>query len=258
MMNAPEDIDYDEVDVADSWSHSVTDDLKRSNRRAWMVAIIAALIALLEAIALVILMPLKTVEPYTLLVDRQTGNVEALDPFDEATIGPDAALTRSFLAQYVTARESFDVSSLQEDYRRVALWSAGEARSRYIDQMQPNAPGNPFSYLPRTATVSTEVVSVSSLSANRSMIRFQTTRRDRGSQPLAPQRWVAIIDYEFSGAAMSEEDRLLNPLGFQVTEYRRDAETLPDAGPAELPPVGAAPRRTDEPEGNASPQGDVQ
>ena len=27
---------------------------------------------------------------------------------------------------------------------------------------------------------------------------------------------------------MSEADRLTNPLGFQVTRYRRDAETLPE------------------------------
>ena len=29
---------------------------------------------------------------------------------------------------------------------------------------------------------------------------------------------------------MSEEDRLTNPLGFQVTSYQRNAETLPEAG----------------------------
>ena len=27
---------------------------------------------------------------------------------------------------------------------------------------------------------------------------------------------------------MSEADRYVNPLGFQVTSYRRDAETLPE------------------------------
>ena len=29
---------------------------------------------------------------------------------------------------------------------------------------------------------------------------------------------------------MSEADRYINPLGFQVTGYRRDAETLPEEG----------------------------
>ncbi len=34
---------------------------------------------------------------------------------------------------------------------------------------------------------------------------------------------------------MSEQDRYLNPLGFQVSRYRRDAETLPEAAPPPAP-----------------------
>ncbi|MGH8473221.1 MAG: type IV secretion system protein, partial [Gammaproteobacteria bacterium] len=57
-----------------------------------------------------------------------------------------------------------------------------------------------------------------------------------------PQYWVSVIGYGFSSAEMSEADRLLNPLGFQVTSYRRDAETLPEAvsPPAMTGPVGQA------------------
>jgi type IV secretion system protein VirB8 len=38
-----------------------------------------------------------------------------------------------------------------------------------------------------------------------------------------------VIDYGFTGAEMSAEDRITNPLGFQVTRYRKDPETLPIA-----------------------------
>lgn len=233
-MNAPGPILPGEAEIADSWSVSVTDRLERSRRTAWMVAAGFGVLALLLAIALVLLLPLKTVEPYTLLVDRQTGHVEALAPLERQSVAPDTALTRSFLVQYVIARESFDIDSLQEDYRKVALWSEGEARDRYIRQMQANNPASPLAYLPRRATVQVEIVSVSSLSPSASMVRFTTARIDPGAQPQAPQHWAAIISYQFSGAEMSEADRLLNPLGFQVSRYRRDAETLvkPVAEPA--------------------------
>ena len=46
-----------------------------------------------------------------------------------------------------------------------------------------------------------------------------------------------MIKYQFSAAPMRAEDRMVNPLGFQVTRYRRDAETVPDAGSL---PVGTA------------------
>ena len=230
-MSAHEDIDLSEVHVADSWARSVTADLERSRRTAWIIAGVSAVVALLLATAIVILLPLKSVEPYTLLVDRQTGNVERLAPLDEQIVAPDAALTRSFLVQYVIARESFHPSSFGEDYRKVALWSEGRARQRYQSSMQESNPLSPLSYMPNGGSLRVEVISVSSLSAGRSMVRFLTTRTDPGARPQAAQHWVAIIDYGFSEAAMSEADRLLNPLGFQVTRYRRDAETLPELLP---------------------------
>ncbi|WP_379554172.1 virB8 family protein [Qipengyuania sp. DGS5-3] len=232
-MSAHENIDLAEIEVADSWAQSVTDDLERSRRTAWIIACVSAAIALLLAIALVILLPLKTVEPYTLLVDRQTGNVEALAPLDAQTVTADSALTRSFLVQYVIARESFSAGSFDTDYQKVALWSAGDARQRYMNQMQANNPASPLAFLPRGGTIRTEIKSISSLGADRSLVRFQTTRLDPGARPQAAQDWQAVLSFGYSEAPMSEADRLLNPLGFQVTRYRRNAETLPDPVPAQ-------------------------
>ncbi|MFL0357751.1 virB8 family protein [Erythrobacter sp. GH1-10] len=229
-MTAEPNYDLSDLPVAESWATSVTEDLERSNKRAWMVAIIAALVALIEALALVFLIPLKTVEPYTLLVDRQTGNVEALAPLDTQVIEPDAALTRSFLVQYVIARESFTQDALQDDYRKVSLWSANDVRARYQREMVANNPLSPLAYLPSSAQIKTKVKSVSNLGEGRSMVRFTTSRIDPGAAPQPAQHWVAIVSYEFSAAEMSEADRYINPLGFQVKSYRRDAETLPEEG----------------------------
>jgi type IV secretion system protein VirB8 len=227
---------------AASWSDDRTHELTRSRKVAWIIAGVAAAIALLEAIALVLMVPLKTVVPYTLLVDRQTGYVEAIKPLERATISPDTALVRSFLVQYVIAREGFDIDQLNDNYRKVALWSAGDARSRYIAEMQGSNPLSPLAALPRRALVQVQVRSVSSLGADSSLVRYTTTRSDPGAQAQPPQHWAAVIKFGFSGAAMRAEDRMINPLGFQVSRYRRDAETMPEAAPmlaAPLPVQGA-------------------
>lgn len=233
-MNAPPHQDFGEdladLPVAASWATSVTEDLERSNRRAWIVAIIAAIIALLEALALVFLLPLKTVEPYTLLVDRQTGNVEALASLDAQVVSADTALTRSFLVQYVIARESFALPTLQDDYRKVSLWSDGSVRESYQRLMNAANPASPLSALPKNSAIHTQVKSVSSLAEGRALVRFQTTRVDQGAAPQPPEHWAAIVNFSFSKARMSEADRYVNPLGFLVTSYRRDAETLPEEG----------------------------
>ncbi|WP_420607451.1 virB8 family protein [Novosphingopyxis sp.] len=212
---------------AGSWAEDRAAGIRRSRRLAWWIAGGAGFIAVLEAIALVALTPLKAVEPYTLLVDKQTGYVEALTPVDGNLVTPDAALTRSFLAQYVIARESFAIDTVQQDYRKVALWSADGARSGYIADMQAGNPNSPLTRYPRRTVIDTEVKSVSSLGDNVSLVRFDTLRTAPNGGGEVRQPYAAVVRWRYSGEPMSVEDRMLNPLGFQVTRYRKDAEALP-------------------------------
>lgn len=223
---------------AESWAKDRQDALRSSRRTAWIVASAALAVALLEGLALLLLTPLKTVVPYTLLVDRNTGFVQALEPLDPAKVSADTALTQSFLVQYVIARESFDIDTLQANYRKVALWSAEQARSGYVSGMQISSPQSPLALYPRSTIVETRVKSVSAVGRNVAMVRFETIRRDAGGQVEAPRPWVAVIRYRYTGEPMRLEDRLINPLGFQVLRYRRDAEALP---PEPAPAVAATP-----------------
>jgi type IV secretion system protein VirB8 len=225
---------------ADSWAHDRVDALQVSRRTAWRVAFAAALVAVLEAFALIVLMPLKTVEPYTLLVDRQTGFVQALKPIDVERIAPDRALTQSFLVQYVIARESFDIDALQENYRKVALWSSGRARAEYVAASQISNPDSPLARYPRTTVIETRIKSVSPVGRDVAMVRFETRRRDIGGQLGPPSHWVAVIRYRYSGEPMRIEDRFINPLGFEVVRYQRNPETLPPQEQAAAP--GAVPQ----------------
>lgn len=234
---------------AASWNRDRVQAMRSSQRIAWWIAGIAAAIALFEGIALVLLTPLKTVEPYTLMVDKTTGFVQALKPLDQAKIAPDSALTQSFLVQYVIAREGFDMATLNANYRKVALFSADSARSSYLQQMQVGNPASPLVLYPRTTTVDVEVKSVSPIGPNAALVRFDTVRTDAGAQPQPPSAWVAVIRYRYSDAPMSLEDRFVNPLGFQVMSYRKDQEVLTpelaspapaavgNAGPAAASPV---------------------
>lgn len=213
--------------AAESWSNDRERDSSRSRRIAWTAAAIAAAIMLLEAVALVLLIPLKSEVPYTLLVDRQTGYVEALRPLEHKGLTPDAALTRSFLVQYVIARESFDIDTVQQNYRKAALWSADRERSRYLGLMKASNPASPLAVLPRGASIDVRIRSISSLSPDSALVRFDTVLTLPGSSRQRIENWAAVIRYHFTETPMSGEDRLVNPLGFQVVRYRKDAETLP-------------------------------
>lgn len=216
---------------ARSWAQDRQQAQARSARLGWILAGVATGLAALEALALVALTPLKTVVPYTLLVDRNTGFAQALDTSKMPNVAGDTALTHALLAQYVIAREGFDISSISQQYRRVALWSAGAARGQYLAQMPASNPESPLARYPRSAVVEARVESVSPIGPQVALVRFSTLRRDGGMAGAAEQGrrayWAAVVRYRFSGVPMAIEDRLINPLGFQVVDYRRDAEAAP-------------------------------
>lgn len=223
---------------AAAWAEDREAMLRLSRRIAWLVAGIAAGIAMLEAVALALLMPLKTVVPYTLLVDRHTGFVQPLKGNGADPLTTDWALVQSLLAQYVIAREEFDIASVAADYHKVALWSGETARSDYLSLMPAANPQSPIRRYSRTTVLEVRVKSVSPLGPGSALVRFETEQRDQGQATGAKGDWVAVLRYRFSGAPMALEDRLINPLGFQVVHYRRDQETL-EPRPAIAPGDGA-------------------
>lgn len=225
---------------ADSWAKDREDGLRASRRIAWWVAGAASVIAVCEALALLFLTPLKTVEPYTLLVDRQTGFVQPLKPLEPQAISRDRALTQSFLVQYVIAREGYDANSLQRDYQKVGLWSAGTARGSYLSEIQVSNPDSPLVRLPRSSLIDVQVKSVTPMADDTAMVRFDTQRRDAGGQAHPAQPWVAIVRYGYSGEPMSAADRMINPLGFKVSSYRKSAEALTAPEPAAAPSPAAS------------------
>lgn len=234
----------DYYDRAESWAADTQALSARSRRTAWIVAGVAVGVAAFEAVALALLTPLKTVQPVTLLVDKQTGYVQALDPFTPRRVAADEALTNSLLAQYVTAREGFDRATVAADYRRVALWSSGRARQGYLVQMPATNPASPFQRYPAGAIVDARVKSVSRLNPGLALVRFDTVVEASDGRANQAQPWIAVVRFRYTDAPMRFEDRLVNPLGFQVRGYRRDAEAPPPPPSVQAAITAAAPAQS--------------
>jgi type IV secretion system protein VirB8 len=228
---------------ATTWALDEQAGLRRSLRWSRIVGGVVALIAILEGFALVALAPLKTVTMVPVLVDRQTGFVERLNPDGSNELRANKALVHSLLAQYVLARESFNITNAAADYHKVALWSAGSARRDYLAVMPASNAQSPLRRYPRTTLIETSIASVSPIGPRRALVRFETRRKDQSAAPGAPQAWAAVIEYRFSNEALSASDRWLNPLGFQVVSYHRDPEALPPQASATnailTPPLAA-------------------
>lgn len=225
--------------AAGGWGQDEIAAAARSRRIAWIVAGVAAAIVALQAIALIVLVPLKRSVPYTVLVDRQTGHVQTTPGVSLPALSESDAVRQAFLAQYVLARETFDLADYRENYRRTLVWSDRDAAATYRRDWARDNPDGVQNRYRATTRVRTIVKDVRLLSPTTAIVRFDTDQTEGvGATSGLRQPWSATISFSSAGRPLSDADRLFNPLGFRVVGYRRDAETpAPVAASYPAPPL---------------------
>lgn len=199
-----------------------------SARRAWMVAAVAGAISVLLAAALILILPIRETQVFTVLVDRQTGAAENILQVAPTGIEDQEALKQSLLVAYVSDREGYFLPGIQSRLESVQRRSTGAAEES-LRLLWSKGGGNqaypPDVYGPG-AEVSVTVRRITFLSPKVAQVRFLKTLRKTRQAPVT-QPFVATVEFTFT----PKTERTLahvweNPLGFTVSAYRVDAETL--------------------------------
>ena len=225
---------------ARSWETDKVRELTQSRRTAWRVASAASLLAGLLGVAVVAMLPLKTVEPYVIKEDRSTGTVEVIKAMKEGTVTYDEAMNKFFTQWYVRYREGYSKELSEDYYNSVGLMSETSEQQRYYRWFQPQNPASPLNVYGNRARVRISIKGTSFISPTVALVRY-TKSVEQGADTTQVSHWAATITFRYTGAPMKEGDRGINPLGFQVIEYRNDPEASPtDAAMAPaLPAVSA-------------------
>ena len=204
------------------------DELVRSRRAAWRVAAGCCVLVLAALGALVALLPLKRVEAFVLRVDHATGAVDLVTTLKDGKASYGEVVDRYFLNKYVLARESYDYPTLQTAYDTTALLSSPDVQREYAGLFE--GPKGRDKVLSNRVRILPQVRSITpGTTSDTAVVRFvaRTTRSD--GAPPAEESLVATVGFRYAAGPMREQDRLVNPLGFQVTSYRVDPE-IPGGG----------------------------
>jgi type IV secretion system protein VirB8 len=211
---------------AHSWSDDV---IKRGLWRTKIAYIIAGLGTGVGAIGL--LAALRLAQPIApdirmVTVDRSTGFVSEARKLEPGTLTQDEAITMSNLVQYVIARETIDVGSIDTDFKRVKAFSADQANQSYDAMWQRGTPTSIADKYPAGTIIAVTIKNVSFLSPQSAMVRFSTDESPPGSASATRRDWAAVMNFRYVNIGATNEYRFVNPLGMQVTSYRRDAEAV--------------------------------
>ncbi len=224
-MLATDDIRDPESDYykeALAWQEEKYDLAIKQRRMGWIVATVFGGIASMLSFALMALVPLKTVEPYTIEVDRITGETHVSKPLKEGKLTQSEALTKYWLIKYVRARTGYDRQDIENNYVLVQMMSDKKEFARYAKVFDPKKPDSPYQRYGEKTVVEVDVKSISFLDKNTASIRIDLTEITNDKPDTTP--WVVTASFQFTLEPRTEAERFDNPLGFQATKWRIDEE----------------------------------
>jgi type IV secretion system protein VirB8 len=218
-------------DEATQWDTSQNLSIRLS-RNAWRGMSLIMGLALAAALgALWALVPLKSVEVVTLLVDKTTGFVEVAQPLERGgELAQKESVLRANVVRFIRARETYDPKGLRDNFDLASLFSAGQAAKDLDADFSDGNPHNLMKQWGPETTIAVFVKSVIFLNEHTAAVRFSTTRKSLRTDAVV-EHWVANVRFRYTSEPMRNDWRFDNPLGFQVFEYRRDQETV-DTGAA--------------------------
>lgn len=216
---------------AASWENDVSRIANRSLKFSWFITAVSLTIAALCAASLVLLLPLKSYEPYVIEVDKTTGYLEVKRPLVYGSITPSEAVTTMFAVRYILARETYDPVNLQKDFNDTQAFSSGTALTDFHKYYAPDSPQNPVNIYGRRARIIPTVKSVDIQDGSRALVRFSLRTIEGGTETSSD--WLATLTYSYAETAIENQKRFDNPLGFSVSDYRREQEGAGASGAAQ-------------------------
>lgn len=223
-MNKVEKKDFENyLKEARSWETDKVAEAQKSKKIAWYVATAGMVIGLLGVASTAMVATQEPPSPVVIRVDQSTGIVDVATTLKNSKENYEESVNKFFTQLYVRYREGYSSELKEEYYYNVGLMSVGVEQQKYFEAFNPKNPQSPINIFGPYAKVKIQVKGTSFIKSNVALVRYMKVI-ERGNSKPEITHWSATVTFKYSGLPMKEKDRGINPLGFQVTEYRVDAD----------------------------------
>lgn len=211
----------------DDFERDLIEGPRRRERIAYILAGIGLSVGVISLIGAVSILPLKTVETHVVVVDKTSGQLDRVAAVQDLTLDENDAIIQANLVTYVDQRETYDLTDSEPRINAVLGRSDGDAAVTLRRLWDSANESYPIKAYGPEAKVDVVIKSVNPLKEGVAQVRFTKTLRVPRDIRSVTRGYVATVGFEFR----PETKKLLqevwgNPLGFVVTTYRVDAETL--------------------------------
>jgi type IV secretion system protein VirB8 len=216
------------------WTTILSEDMifgvRRRERLAWTIALLGVVTGCLGIATTIAVLPLKETQAFLAIVDKDTGIAERTVEVAPAGLADAEAVKEALLFAYITDRETFDEHDNEERILSVYRRSADQARNSLTSLWNEKDKNYPPAVYGAGARATVQVLAINPINDRTAEIRFEKTL----SQPngaVQAGKFSATVAWIFDPRAQKQMKLVWeNPLGFTVTSYRVNAETMSQGG----------------------------
>jgi type IV secretion system protein VirB8 len=170
----------------------------------------------------------KSIEPFVIEIEPKTGVPTVVEPLSVVAFTANEAISRYFIWHYIQLREEYFPATYRSVYQKVRLFSADDVYGSYARSMSTNNPRSPVNLYGATGTRMVEMKSLVLQDKNTAQVRLRSNASSPSGAVTSSGTGdkIVYLSFTYNNLEMSDDKRVINPLGFTVTAYRIEDERL--------------------------------
>ena len=202
-----------------NWYEERYDSIIVQRNILFMLLLIFIILSIISIISVAVVINSKRFDPFVIQIDETTGMAKIVNPTSSQMLEGNDSLARYFIKKYVIARETYNPVDFDTQAKQIVrLFSSSSIFFTYLGYLK-NQDVNPGVIYGQKNTTFLTVKSWSKLDARKYMLRFSISETSENRRVFNK---LAIIDFNYIAMDLTETERDINPIGFQVQGYRVD------------------------------------
>ncbi len=185
----------------------------------FLISLIAVIATIFASFVVLRVTMNKEIIPMLVEVEDKTGFTNIVNPEDSQIWTSDKALNEYFLMKYMEARETYNIASYLYNYDTVVrVMSTSQVYNQFKSSISGSS--NPAARYGASNSTSLQIRSIQYLPSSSNgdknvQVRFTIVERQGGKY----YNKIVSILYNFVQMQLTMDERMVNPLGFQVKSY---------------------------------------
>lgn len=213
---------HQEVKQLRNWYEERYDNITVQRNLLFLLLLILLCLSIISIGVVAYVINTKRFDPFVIQIDDTTGIAKVVNPLSSSILSGNEALAQYFIKKYIIARETYNPVDFSTEAKRIVrLLSSNSIYWDYRGYLKNEAVDPTIKYGQKNTTYLV-VKSWSKLADKKYIMRF-SINETAGAMKVFNK--IAVVEFQYLPMELTESDKDVNPVGFQVTGYRMDDDS---------------------------------